>query len=690
MTASTAMPIPPILLSPPWVHAKTSKSKSKSDGPRLEAPPIEERIVWGDRGRARIPWGSPKEQSAELDAEVLGEIKKRGSISYVRLFDATNDVMFSILEKNQTKISGSSLEAIPYLLSRLGERVIPHVHSIFDAQPFEALDYVLALRSAAIAPFAAEAWHKRKKLKMEGGRWLIRHPEAASLVLLPIAAGKAGKARDAALAALALLEKEEPTAFASALAHYGDAGVAAWNQGRGEPAATGEPDKAPPAPSFLSEVHAPLVDGQPLPSDTLKNFCGILALAPHPDPHPAMMSIVAACDADSLATFARTLFEAWQRAGLSREHGYIARAAVHLGDDTLLTELADLAEEWASGGGYARAVWIVEALALRKTNMTALAELDHIDRRARSWGLRHAACWRLRQIAEERGVSREDLGDALVSDLGIGKAWGDAGHTLALDGDQLVLVDKSGARSQKPSGEAGQKAFGVLRKDLRTIYSRQKARLETAMLDGRQWSAASFATLVAHPLLGQLARRLVWMVTTNDSSRAIRVAEDRSFADVDDNELRLDEEPSTGGTPVVHVAHPVDLGADLPRWVTRMHEYKLIEPFPQLSREVFTPSAAESADPLAIAAVPPERLAGVARGRGWSAGEIEDGGRIHYLSRTVRGSTCTMSLDPGLLVGSWSSSEPQSVSCSFSKSVRSQPVLYSEVRRDLAALQSPN
>jgi hypothetical protein len=118
-----------------------------------------------------------------------------------------------------------------------------------------------------------------------------------------------------------------------------------------------------------------------------------------------------------------------------------------------------------------------------------------------------------------------------------------------------------------------------------------------------------------------------------------------------------------------------------------MQDYELIEPFQQLARDVFV--SGDDDTTLTLESVQPERLAGIAR-RGWSAGEIEDGGLIHYLSRTVRGSTCTMALEPGLLVGSWSSSEPQTLRCSLSKGARSsraEAILYSEVRRDLSALR---
>ncbi|CAN5921711.1 hypothetical protein BH11MYX4_BH11MYX4_22220 [soil metagenome] len=664
------MPVPQVLLSPPWESAK--RTKKGAQGPRLQAPPIADTIVWGPKGRTYVPWGSKEQQSAALDAEVEREAA-RGPISYVRLFDATNDTMIAILHRDPVPLSHPA-EGLAHLLSRVGQPAIKHVLARFRDKPTEALPYVLALRSALIAPTAAEAWHRRKQLKLDGGRWLVRHPEVAALVLLPIVAGKAGKARDDALAALSLLEKEEPAAFATALDYYGEDARAVWSSAREEAPATGAPTKAPPVPTFLGQVTAPvLVSGEVLPHAALCNLCGLLALAPHPEPAPELGEIRKACTEESLATFARTLLTGWMSVGTPREHGYIVRAAVHLGDDALVAELAGHAEEWGSNAGYARAVWIAEALAVRGSTL-ALGELDHLARRARSWSLRLHASGLLNGVAEARGIAREELSDRLVPELGIGKPWGESGHVLDLDGERLVLVAPNGARLAEPTETNARPAFRALAKEARTVLSRVRSRFESAMLDGRTWTAASFAMMGAHPVLGRIARRLVWVMTDQGTAHALRLAEDGSLADVNDNASGPVRDSST-----FHIAHPVELGLALSRWRAIMHDYELIEPFAQVAREAFV-SGTDALLPLS--AVAADRLAGVAR-RGWVADGVEDGGRIMSLSRSIRGTTATLALEPGLHVGGWSSSEPQDVTPSLARPPLDCPVLFSEVVRDL-------
>lgn len=692
------MPIPSILLTPPWEKVAEARARSKAAAKTMtdawvpSPPAIEDAIVWGKvLGRPSIPWGSKKDESPELDAEVMAEAKTRG-VSYVRLFDASTDTMLRILEEHPAKVGGN-LDGLVYLMARLHAHAIPYVLRVFREKPFDALPYVLALQSAEIAPVAAEAWHKKKKLKMDGGRWLIRHPEVASLVLLPTAlARKQRKPRDAALAALAIIEAEEPVAFERALEYYGDEARAGWKTAREEAPREGEPERAPPAPPFLAELTPPrLRDGdEPLPETALRNLCGLLALSPHPSMHPAMPEILEACTKESLQAFARSLFDAWTRSGLSREHGYAARYAIHLGDDDLIAEVADLAAEWGSSGGYARAIWVVDALAENASSMLALSELDHL-RRARSWSLAFHARSKLHRVAESRGMTTDELADVLVPDLGLGKPWSsgltppptEEGYRLVLANDQLALEAPSGQRLQKPSAREAQAAFGALAKQVRTALGRQRTRLESAMLDGRVWRQETFASLIAHPLLGPLARRLVWiMKSASHSPIDVRVAEDGSLADRSDTTIKLD----AGST--FTIAHPVELGERIDEWRIRMAEYELIEPISQLGREVFTPEKDAKTSLALEAKVDAKRLAGIAR-RGWSAGEVEEGGYIHTLTRTVRDASATLILTPGLLVGAWSSSEPQEVTVDLSKMPQQCPVLYSEVRRDLALVTEP-
>jgi hypothetical protein len=117
------------------------------------------------------------------------------------------------------------------------------------------------------------------------------------------------------------------------------------------------------------------------------------------------------------------------------------------------------------------------------------------------------------------------------------------------------------------------------------------------MVAGRSWTTGEFRELfVSHPLLCHLARRLVWLcVPAGASERALyetpaiggagavtafRVAEDRTFADVRDEEFTLPKDAS------VRPAHPLHLGEELAEWGDLFADHEILQPFPQLGRAV--------------------------------------------------------------------------------------------------------
>jgi hypothetical protein len=156
-----------------------------------------------------------------------------------------------------------------------------------------------------------------------------------------------------------------------------------------------------------------------------------------------------------------------------------------------------------------------------------------------------------------------------------------------------------------------------LRKDLRSVAADQIRRLEEAMVTRRRWTGAEFRRLlVGHPLMQHLAQRLVWVTYPADGAAgtALRVAEDGSMADVDDEAFAV------GDDDVIGVAHPLDLGADLPAWAALLIDYEILQPFPQLHRPVWrltTEQAAQQRLPEFVDVnVPVDRLLKLER-RGW-------------------------------------------------------------------------
>ncbi|MFF3729348.1 DUF4132 domain-containing protein [Streptomyces sp. NPDC002476] len=222
-----------------------------------------------------------------------------------------------------------------------------------------------------------------------------------------------------------------------------------------------------------------------------------------------------------------------------------------------------------------------------------------------------------------------------------------------LDGDGKRRKDlpKPGARDDAELAPAERKRFMALKKDVRTIASDQVRRLEAAMVTGRSWTAQEFRELfVAHPLLWHLVRRLVWLSETDDGARtAFRVAEDRTFADVEDEVFELAEDAA------VRLAHPVRLGGELAAWSELFADYEILQPFPQLGRAVLALSDEEREGYRLTRfeglKVPTGKVLGLER-RGWERGVPQDAGVERWISKRLGDNRyLVIALDTGIAVG---------------------------------------
>ncbi|TDD81051.1 DUF4132 domain-containing protein [Actinomadura rubrisoli] len=203
-----------------------------------------------------------------------------------------------------------------------------------------------------------------------------------------------------------------------------------------------------------------------------------------------------------------------------------------------------------------------------------------------------------------------------------------------------------------------------MKKDVRTVAADQIRRLEAAMVARRRWTADEFRRLfVEHPLIWHIARRLVWVaedggealkgrggaVESGGEGIAFRVAEDRTFADVDDNAL------TPPGSARIGIVHPLELGKALDAWSAVFADYAILQPFPQLGRAVHVLSDAERADRrlerFQGVDVPPRAVFGLER-RGWQRSRPMDAGIQSCVFREVPGGLfVTIKLNPGVPIG---------------------------------------
>ena len=283
----------------------------------------------------------------------------------------------------------------------------------------------------------------------------------------------------------------------------------------------------------------------------------------------------------------------------------------------------------------------------------ALMMLNGIAQKVKFKGLQEKARERMDVIAENRGMTAEQLADRLVPDLDLeddGSRTLDFGpRSFRVGFDEALgpfVVDATGTRLKdlpKPNtkddpalGAEATEAWKAMKKDVRALAGIQLLRLELAMGSSRRWSGEEFRNFfVEHPLLTHLVRRLVWGVyePRGPLQRTFRVAEDRSYADQGDDGSAVDGDAVIG---IVHRLHVTD--EDAAAWGKLFGDYELAQPFEQLGRAVYRLEPSELAGTALTRfsgrVVETKKLLSL-MSRGWRKGAAQDAGSIFEVYKPI-------------------------------------------------------
>ncbi len=187
-----------------------------------------------------------------------------------------------------------------------------------------------------------------------------------------------------------------------------------------------------------------------------------------------------------------------------------------------------------------------------------------------------------------------------VADVVAGKATAKAGPvtaslTLTEQGEPELGYEKDGKPLTKvpPDVRKNPKVAELVerKKQLTRTVSSTKRALEQAMCAGSQFAGNELKTLMGHPLVRPLLERLVLFTPSgmgypNAAGTALKGPTGKAI-------------PVKAADPWA-VAHPLDLLAsgDWPAWQSDCFKVERIQPFKQLFREVYVPTAAELEDAL--------------------------------------------------------------------------------------------
>ncbi|MFG2041156.1 DUF4132 domain-containing protein [Dactylosporangium sp. NPDC048998] len=667
--------LPAVLATPPWTaRRKVARPVVLADLRCTDAPAVSWRPGERERLMVLVRATPPVRPGPHRDYEALAEGVRAGT---ARHWDAR-----SLFLAGPQELAGPLLEAyrpgrredsrwwLPQAAARFGVAAIPPILHHVRQRPADGA-MLMPFTSPEIALLVAD-WHARlKAARRFASAWLRAHPAEASRALVPAALAKPGpQRRRAERALLALADAGHRDAVLGAAAGHGEAAAAAIAALLdADPLARQLPSRIPEPPEWADPAVLPPVrlrDGAGILSATaVRHLLTMLMISKLGDPYAGIAHVRQACEPHDLARLGWELLCRWEEADAPPAGSWALDAQAVLGDDESAAQLADLVQRWPYAGAHKRAAAGLDALAAFGTE-AALRLLHELSTKAKAPAVRTRAGQNLTEAADALGLTSEQLADRLVprfdlaADATTVLDYGPRRFVAGFD-EQLkpYVADEDGARRKDlppPAASddaelaaAARQRFAAAKKGARKVATEQVRRLEQAMVGGRRWRAAEFRMVfLEHPLLWQLARRLVW-ITGEGPDRpgaALRIAEDRSLADVADEPVRLPDDAFLG------VAHPVDL--DVPAWSEVFADYGILQPLRQLGREVHRLGDDERAatrlgrfnerKALSVKVIGLER-------RGWRR-EGREGDHQSRMERDLPGGALLIvDLDPGIALG---------------------------------------
>ena len=672
--------LPVLLVTPPWLTKQKPQKPLVLQG--LVAKP-EAAMAW--RGTEEQTWSGQRPPERQWRNRTTEDLIASAATSTPNWFEisqllneASNEQIRPLLAHWDPE-GWQAEEWTRPLVGRFGIDALPPILRLARKQPASSGALLMPFACSDVVPLVADWLARVKTARVAANAWLNRHPDVAARALVPTALGKAGKDRDAAELALRTLAangfEENVT---EAAAGYGPDAAVAISAILADDGSLRLPKSMPSIPAWADAAVLPQIalkgGREALPADVVDHLVLMLAISKPGAPYVGVRRVQEICDPASLAAFAWALFQGWRAAEYPSKESWAFDALRWFGDDETVRRLSPMIRVWPGEGGHLRAVAGLDVLA-SIGGSTALMHLYGISQKAKFKGLKEKAGERIAEIADDLGLTGEQLGDRLVPDLGL-----EAGGSLELDygprrftvgfdeqlkpyvadeaGKRLKNLPKPGVKDDGELAPAAYQRFSGLKKDVRTLASDQIARMERAMVVQRRWTTAEFREFfVAHPLLRHIVRRLVWATFTEDGTdggvgsitTAFRVAEDLTFADADDDEFALPDDA------VIGIAHPIQLGDALAAWSETFADYEILQPFPQLGRPVFALTDEEAASTnltrFTGIEIPVGKVVGLER-RGWRRAAPADAGVQNYILRPIPGNRALLvPLDPGIPVG---------------------------------------
>lgn len=237
-------------------------------------------------------------------------------------------------------------------------------------------------------------------------------------------------------------------------------------------------------------------------------------------------------------------------------------------------------------------------------NEDALGQLALLKVKVKFGGAQAALDKAMTRLAEKLGVSREDLEEMSVPAYGmtevgrLSQRFGESTAVLTIVDSRSTTVSwKRGDGKPQKSVPAAVKAdfaedlkeFMAAKKDIERMLPAQAERLDGLYLHRKSWPLPTWRErYLDHPLIGALARRLLWNFTASEHTVTGIWLKD-GIVDRFGNPIVMDEEKT-----MVSLWHPLhqDIRIVL-GWRGFLEEWQIVQPFKQAHREVYLLTPAE-------------------------------------------------------------------------------------------------
>ncbi|WP_051865053.1 DUF4132 domain-containing protein [Streptosporangium roseum] len=235
----------------------------------------------------------------------------------------------------------------------------------------------------------------------------------------------------------------------------------------------------------------------------------------------------------------------------------------------------------------------------RRGGLAAIVPLARVQAKVRARSVLANVARTLDAVAEQAGLTREQLMDRTVPAFGLGpdgvreQKIGDYLVRLCADGSPLRFVNPSG-RTVKSAPQAIRKDpvladLRITLKELKQTLAAERFRLEQALIKERGWRWQEVTEFfLDHPVTGLYARTLIWQLPQGPAGLPVRT--DSGWELVDPRGHRVQPAPDT---PVT-LWHPIHAAAEEVRvWRDHLLEQGIRQPYKQAFREVYLLTPAE-------------------------------------------------------------------------------------------------